>query len=85
MREPAFQRFGHAEDPTGLDIRNGLHPREPLYPVVAPAVVLAGRLVPGSDMVAPPLGFRIEESMLMMAARSFGDWTRDLPSRPGAR
>ena len=29
------------------------------------------------------LGFRIEESMLMMAARSFGDWTRYLPSSPG--
>lgn len=30
-----------------------------------------------------PLGFRIEESMLMMASRSFGDWTRYLPSNPG--
>jgi hypothetical protein len=30
-----------------------------------------------------PLGFRIEESMLMMASRSFGDWTRYQPSNPG--
>ena len=30
-----------------------------------------------------PLGFRIEESMLMMAARSFGDWARYLPNSPG--
>jgi GNAT superfamily N-acetyltransferase len=30
-----------------------------------------------------PLGFRIEESTVMMAARSFGDWTRYLPSSPG--
>ena len=30
-----------------------------------------------------PLGFRIEESLLMMAARPFGDWTRYLPSSPG--
>lgn len=30
-----------------------------------------------------PLGFRIEESMLLMAARPFGDWTRYLPSSPG--
>ena len=30
-----------------------------------------------------PLGFRIEESMLMMAARSFGDWSRYLPNSPG--
>lgn len=30
-----------------------------------------------------PLGFRIEESMLLMAARPFGDWTRYLPSNPG--
>ena len=29
------------------------------------------------------LGFRIEESMLMMAARPFGDWTRYLPNSPG--
>ena len=29
------------------------------------------------------LGFRIEESMLMMAARSFGDWSRYLPNSPG--
>jgi hypothetical protein len=29
-----------------------------------------------------PLGFRIEESMLVMAARSFGDWRRYLPSGP---
>ena len=29
------------------------------------------------------LGFRIEESMLLMAARSFGDWTRYLPNSPG--
>ena len=29
------------------------------------------------------LGFRIEESMLMMAARAFGDWARYLPSSPG--
>jgi len=29
------------------------------------------------------LGFRIEESMLMMAARSFGDWARYLPNSPG--
>jgi len=30
-----------------------------------------------------PLGFRIEESMLLMAARPFGDWARYLPSNPG--
>jgi hypothetical protein len=30
-----------------------------------------------------PLDFRIEESMLMMAAGSFGDWARYLPSSPG--
>lgn len=30
-----------------------------------------------------PLAFRIEESLLMMAAHSFGDWTRYLPSSPG--
>jgi len=30
-----------------------------------------------------PLGFRIEESMLLMAARSFGDWARYLPNSPG--
>ena len=29
------------------------------------------------------LGFRIEESMLMMAARSFGDLARYLPNSPG--
>jgi GNAT superfamily N-acetyltransferase len=39
---------------TGLYIRNGLYPREPLYRMVAPAVGLAGRLVPDSDMVATP-------------------------------
>jgi len=30
-----------------------------------------------------PLGFRIEESMLLMAANSFGDWSRYLPNSPG--
>jgi len=174
---------------TGLYIRNGLYPREPLYRLVAPGVVLAGALVAESstetmplgaspcdyawlDMVeeavigfqrktqhrfmqstlglralridasgrptgyayvsaeghigpllaAPEadevtvvlaairagligepkqvslivpgraerilaalssLGFRIEESMLLMAARSFGEWTRYLPNSPG--
>ena len=174
---------------TGLYIRNGLYPREPLYRVVAPAEVLAGRLDSNSNTVATPLelvpstlawlgavevavigfrretqhrfmqsangmralridagsrpagyvyisaeghigpllaapeadeaavvlaaireglvgapkeislvvpgraerilaalstlGFRIEESMLMMAARSFGDWVRYLPNSPG--
>jgi GNAT superfamily N-acetyltransferase len=174
---------------TGLYIRNGLYPREPLYRLVAPAVALAGELVADSGMEATPLGafpghyawldtveeavigfrretqhrfmqsipgmralridaggrpagyayvsaeghigpllaapeadeatvvlsairaglveapkqvslvvpgraerilaalsqlgFRIEESMLMMAVRSFGDWTRYLPSSPG--
>jgi len=29
------------------------------------------------------LGFRIEESMLMMAAHSFGDWSRCRPNSPG--
>jgi len=29
------------------------------------------------------LGFRIRESMLLMAARPFGDWSRYLPSNPG--
>ena len=28
-------------------------------------------------------GFRIEESMLLMAAQPFGDWSRYLPSNPG--
>jgi len=174
---------------TGLYIRNGLYPREPLYRLVAPAAMLAGRLVADSNTVATPLGslgsehtwldavedtvigfrretqhrymqsipgmralridtggrpagyayvsaeghigpmlaapgtdeaavvlatireglvgapkqvslvapgraarilatlsqlgFRIEESMLMMAARSFGDWARYLPNSPG--
>jgi len=174
---------------TGLYIRNGLYPREPLYRLVAPAVVLAGALVaesgtettplgasPGDSawldaveqavigfqretqhhfmqsslglralridakerpigyayvsaeghigpLLAAPeadevtvvlaairegllgapkqvslvvpgraerilaalssLGFRIEESMLLMAARAFGDWERYLPSNPG--
>jgi GNAT superfamily N-acetyltransferase len=40
---------------TGLYIRNGLYPREPLYRLVAPAVVLAGRLA-DSNTVATPLG-----------------------------
>jgi len=174
---------------TGLYIRNGLYPHEPLYRLVAPTVVLADRLVLESDTMATPLGpipgehawldaveeavigfqretqhrfmqstlglralridargrpagyayisaeghigpllaapeadevtvvlaairagligepkqislivpgraermlaalsslgFRIEESMLMMAARSFGDWARYLPNSPG--
>ena len=180
---------GYNMDSTGLYIRNGLYPREPLYRMVAPAVMLAERVVadsntmatplgplasertwldaaedavigfrretqhrymqsipamralridagaraagyayvsaeghigpmlaaPGADeaavvlttirealvgapkqvsLVVPgraerilavlsPLGFRIEESMLMMAARSFGDWSRYLPNSPG--
>ena len=174
---------------TGLYIRNGLYPREPLYRLVASTVLLADRLVSDSNTVATPLGpmpgehawldaveqavigfqrqtqhhfmqstlglralridargrpagyayisaeghvgpllaapeadevtvvlaavraaligepkqvslivpgraerilaavsslgFRIEESMLMMAAHSFGDWTRYLPNSPG--
>jgi len=41
---------------TGLYIRNGLYPREPLYRLVASTVMLADRLVPDSDTVATPLG-----------------------------
>jgi hypothetical protein len=29
------------------------------------------------------VGFRVQESLLLMAARSFGDWSRYLPSNPG--
>lgn len=43
-------------DSTGLYIRNGLYPREPLYRLVAPSLVLAGRLVTNSYTVATPLG-----------------------------
>jgi len=41
---------------TGLYIRNGLYPREPLYRLVAPAVVRAGELVADSGMEATPPG-----------------------------
>ena len=40
---------------TGLYIRNGLYPREPLYRMVAEAEVLAGRLDSNSNTVATPL------------------------------
>ena len=183
----ALITLGYNMDSTGLYIRNGLYPREPLYRLVAPATVLTDRLVADSDTVAlplgpsehawfdaveeaviafrretqhhfmqsasgtralridagghpagyayvsaeghigpllaapeadevavvlaaireglvgapkqvslvvpgraerilaalSPLGFRIEESMLLMAARSFGDWARYLPNSPG--
>lgn len=185
----ALITLGYNMDATGLYIRNGLYPREPLYRMVAPTVMLTGRLVVDSDTMATPLGpwpgehtwlaavedtvigfrretqhrymqsitgmralridargrpagyayvsaeghigpmlaapeadeavvvlaairealvgapkqvslvvpgraekilavlarlgFRIEESMLMMAARSFGDWARYLPNSPG--
>jgi GNAT superfamily N-acetyltransferase len=185
----ALITLGYNLASTGLYIRNGLYPREPLYRLVAPAGLLAGRLIADTDTVATPLGpfpgehawldaveeavigfrretqhrfmqstpgmralrvdaggrpagyayvsaechigpllavpeadearvvlaairaalvgapkqvslivpgraerilaalsplgFRIEESMLMMAARSFGDWARYLPSSPG--
>ena len=185
----ALITLGYNMASTGLYIRNGLYPREPLYRLVAPAAALAGRLRPDPDHTAAPLapwpgehdwldavdeavigfrrgtqhgftqatpgtralrvdqatrpagyvyisaeghigpmlaapgadeaavalaavraaleerpkqvslvvpgraerilaalsllGFRIEESMLMMASRPFGDWTRYLPSNPG--
>ena len=185
----ALITLGYNMAATGLYIRNGLYPREPLYRLVAPVVALTGRLAMDPDTVATPLGsysgdhawldameeavigfrrgtqhdflqrtpgtralridargrragyayvaadghigpllavpeadetavvlaairegllgapkqislivpgraerilaalsplgFRIEESMLMMAAHSFGDWTRYLPSSPG--
>jgi GNAT superfamily N-acetyltransferase len=156
----ALITLGYNMAATGLYIRNGLYPREPLYRLVAPVVALTGRLAMDPNTVATPLGpysgdhawldameeavigfrrgtqhdflqrtpgtralcidargrragyayvaaeghigpllavpeaerilatlsplgFRIEESMLMMAAHSFGDWTRYLPSSPG--
>src|SRR5215813_8913389 len=38
---------------TGLYIRNGLYPREPLYRLVAPTVVLADRLADSSTVATP--------------------------------
>ena len=44
-------------------------------------------IVPGrADVVmqtASALGFRIEEPLILMAARPFGDWTNYLPRDPG--
>lgn len=51
----ALITLGYNMDSTGLYIRNGLYPREPLYRMVAPAVMLAGRLVADSDTMATPL------------------------------
>jgi len=52
----ALITLGYNMDSTGLYIRNGLYPREPLYRLVAPATVLTDRLVAGPDTVALPLG-----------------------------
>jgi hypothetical protein len=58
-------------------IREGLAGRSKQISLVVPG--RAERILAALS----PLGFRIEESTLMMAARSFGDWTRYLPSSPG--
>jgi GNAT superfamily N-acetyltransferase len=52
----ALITLGCNMDSTGLYIRNGLYPREPLYRMVAPAVMLAGRLVADFDTMVTPLG-----------------------------
>ena len=46
------------------------------------SLVVPGRVERILATLSSP-GFRIEESMLMMAARSFGDWARYLPNSPG--
>jgi GNAT superfamily N-acetyltransferase len=52
----ALITLGYNMDSTGFYIRNGLYPREPLYRMVAPGVMLAGRLAADSDTIATPLG-----------------------------
>jgi GNAT superfamily N-acetyltransferase len=90
----ALITLGYNMASTGLYIRNGLYPREPLYRLAAPAAALAGRLVADPATVATPLATwpgeqawlgAVEEAVIGFRRETQHGFTQATPGMRGLR
>jgi GNAT superfamily N-acetyltransferase len=90
----ALITLGYNMNSTGLYIRNGLYPREPLYRLAAPATVVAGRFVADPATVATPLATwpgeqtwlgAVEEAVIGFRRETQHGFTQATPGMRGLR